>query len=77
MGLKLKILRLSMNLKKTENALSLTLKNFIKSESFGGIFLFLNAVLAMVVANSFLKESYFGAMAHPFWVSNRGFFHRL
>lgn len=76
MGLKLKILRLSMNLKKTENALSLTLKNFIKSESFGGIFLFLNAVLAMVVANSFLKESYF-AMAYPFWVSNRGFFHRL
>ncbi|RVZ90634.1 Na(+)/H(+) antiporter NhaA, partial [Helicobacter pylori] len=49
MGLKLKILRLSMNVKKTENALSLTLKNFIKSESFGGIFLFLNAVLAMVV----------------------------
>ncbi|EHI41405.1 Na :H antiporter, partial [Rhodococcus opacus PD630] len=54
-----------MNLKKTENALSLTLKNFIKSESFGGIFLFLNAVLAMVVANSFLKESLFCAMAHP------------
>ncbi|GAA9686937.1 sodium/proton antiporter NhaA [Helicobacter pylori] len=65
MGLKLKILRLSMNVKKTENALSVTLKNFIKSESFGGIFLFLNAVLAMVVANSFLKESYFALWHTP------------
>lgn len=63
-----------MNLKKTENALSLTLKNFIKSESFGGIFLFLNAVLAMVVANSFLKEGYFALWHTPFGFQVGDFF---
>lgn len=59
MGLKLKILRLFMNIKKIENAFSLMFKNFIKSEFFGGIFFFLNVVLVMVVVNLFLKESYF------------------
>lgn len=59
MGLKLKILRLFMNIKKIENVFSLMFKNFIKSEFFGGIFFFLNVVLVMVVVNLFLKESYF------------------
>lgn len=59
MGLKLKILRLFMNVKKIENVFSVMFKNFIKSEFFGGIFFFLNVVLVMVVVNLFLKESYF------------------
>ncbi|RAX57327.1 Na+/H+ antiporter NhaA [Helicobacter monodelphidis] len=37
------------------------LTRFIKSESFGGIFLFICAVLAMIVANSPLAEYYFHA----------------
>ncbi|AWX15833.1 Na+/H+ antiporter NhaA [Mergibacter septicus] len=35
------------------------LVNFIKSESFGGVFLFICALLAMVMANSPLSEQYF------------------
>ncbi|AFI05793.1 sodium/proton antiporter NhaA [Helicobacter cetorum] len=59
---------------KTENTLSVMLKNFITSESFGGIFLFLNAVLAMIVANSFLKESYFALWHVPFGFQIGDFF---
>ncbi|WP_104760625.1 sodium/proton antiporter NhaA [Helicobacter cetorum] len=63
-----------MNKNKLENRLSGILKNFIKSESFGGIFLFLNAVLAMIVANSFLKESYFALWHTPFGFQVGDFF---
>ncbi|MDO7253431.1 sodium/proton antiporter NhaA [Helicobacter cappadocius] len=42
--------------------------NFIRSESFGGIFLFISAVLAMIVANSPLSEYYFN-----FWHIDFGF----
>ncbi|PAF43563.1 sodium/proton antiporter NhaA [Helicobacter sp. 11S02596-1] len=42
--------------------------NFIKSESFGGIFLFISAVLAMIVANSPLSAYYF-----EFWHTDFGF----
>ncbi|WP_104748364.1 sodium/proton antiporter NhaA [Helicobacter cetorum] len=63
-----------MDKNKTENRLSGIFKNFIKSESFGGIFLFLNAVLAMVVANSFLKESYFALWHTPFGFQIGDFF---
>ncbi|PAF42023.1 sodium/proton antiporter NhaA [Helicobacter sp. 11S03491-1] len=42
--------------------------NFIKSESFGGIFLFISAVLAMIVANSPLSTYYF-----EFWHIDFGF----
>ncbi|PAF48684.1 Na+/H+ antiporter NhaA [Helicobacter sp. 12S02232-10] len=42
--------------------------NFIKSESFGGIFLFISAVLAMIVANSPLSSYYF-----EFWHTDFGF----
>ncbi|PAF53975.1 Na+/H+ antiporter NhaA [Helicobacter sp. 13S00482-2] len=43
--------------------------NFIRSESFGGIFLFISAVLAMIVANSPLGEYYFN-----FWRTDFGFY---
>ncbi|PAF51031.1 sodium/proton antiporter NhaA [Helicobacter sp. 13S00477-4] len=42
--------------------------SFIKSESFGGIFLFISAVLAMVIANSTLNSYYF-----DFWHTEFGF----
>ncbi|PAF48205.1 Na+/H+ antiporter NhaA [Helicobacter sp. 12S02634-8] len=42
--------------------------NFIKSESFGGIFLFISALLAMVVANSPWSAYYF-----EFWHMDFGF----
>ncbi|WP_104712115.1 sodium/proton antiporter NhaA [Helicobacter cetorum] len=63
-----------MNKNKPENRLSGILKNFIKSESFGGIFLFLNAVMAMIVANSFLKEYYFALWHTPFGFQVGDFF---
>ena len=43
--------------------------NFVRSESFGGIFLFFCAVIAMIVANSPLAEGYF-----HLWHVNMGFF---
>ncbi|AFI03406.1 sodium/proton antiporter NhaA [Helicobacter cetorum] len=63
-----------MNKNKPENRLSGILKNFIKSESFGGVFLFLNAVMAMIVANSFLKEYYFALWHTPFGFQVGDFF---
>ncbi len=42
---------------------------FIKSESFGGIFLFLSMVLALIVANSSLSESYFKFLHLDFGLS--------
>ncbi|WP_104749996.1 sodium/proton antiporter NhaA [Helicobacter cynogastricus] len=42
--------------------------DFVKSESFGGIFLFISAVWAMIYANSFLSSYYF-----ELWHLNLGF----
>lgn len=54
--------------KTTEVGLKNVFLNFIRSESFGGIFLFVSAVLAMVVANSPLSSYYF-----EFWHTDFGF----
>lgn len=48
--------------------------NFVRSESFGGIFLFISAVLAMIVANSSISEYYFKLWHIDFGFNLGGFF---
>lgn len=48
--------------------------NFIKSESFGGIFLFISAILAMIAANSSLSEYYFKLWHMDFGFNLGGYF---
>ncbi|MGI0406950.1 sodium/proton antiporter NhaA [Helicobacter himalayensis] len=52
----------------TKRSLTQTFIEFLKAESFSGILLFFCAVCAMIVANSFLSETYFWL-----WHENFGF----
>ena len=49
--------------------------NFLKSEAFGGVFLFFAAVLAMIMANSPLSEAYFNFWHMKLGVEIQGLMH--
>ncbi|MBR2495480.1 Na+/H+ antiporter NhaA [Helicobacter sp.] len=49
--------------------------NFLKSEAFGGVFLFFAAVLAMIIANSSLSEMYFNFWHMELGVEVQGLAH--
>lgn len=58
-----------------QNKISEALSNFIRAESFGGIFLFFCAVSAMIVANSPLADLYKSFWEQPFGFSFAGKFY--
>lgn len=60
---------------KSNNRISKALSSFIQSESFGGIFLFICALLAMIIANSPLSDLYYSLWEQPLGISFAGIFY--
>lgn len=60
---------------KSNNGISKALSYFIQSESFGGIFLFICALLAMIIANSPLSDFYYSFWEQPLGISFAGTFY--